>query len=147
MSLLGKMPDKSDMVHVVPRVIVAIILLQTLPFKFLGAEESVYIFSTLNMEPGGRYLIAVLELASSLFLLTRFYILGAIISLSIISAANFLHFVKLGFIVNDDGGLLFALSIIVVICSLWLVVHWNVAKNQREETELNFNPENEEELD
>jgi len=36
------------------RVIAAVILLQTLFFKFSGAKESVYIFSTLGIEPWGR---------------------------------------------------------------------------------------------
>jgi len=33
------------------RLVVAVILLQTLFFKFTGAEESKYIFSTLGVEP------------------------------------------------------------------------------------------------
>ena len=37
------------------RLTAAFILLQTLFFKFTGAEESVYIFSTLGVEPWGRY--------------------------------------------------------------------------------------------
>jgi len=36
------------------RLIAAVILLQTLFFKFSGARESVYIFSTLGLEPWGR---------------------------------------------------------------------------------------------
>jgi hypothetical protein len=36
------------------RGIAALILLQTLFFKFTGAPESVYIFSTLGAEPWGR---------------------------------------------------------------------------------------------
>ena len=36
------------------RILAAVILLQTLFFKFTGAEESVYIFTKLDMEPWGR---------------------------------------------------------------------------------------------
>ena len=36
------------------QLVVAGILLQTLFFKFTGAAESVYIFSTLGVEPWGR---------------------------------------------------------------------------------------------
>jgi len=114
-----------DMVHIVPRVIVAIILAQTLPFKYMGDEESVWIFTQINMEPWGRYMIAIFETIAVIFLISRYYIIGAIISLSIITTANFLHIVKLGIIIQNDGGLLFALSIIVVVCSLWIVVFWN----------------------
>ena len=119
-----------DLVHIVPRLIVAIILAQTLPFKFGGADESVWIFSQIGWEPWGRYMIASIETVSTLLLLTNYYIFGAIISLSVISAANFLHFTKLGFIVNDDGGTLFILSIIVIFCSLWIVLHWNMQRVQ-----------------
>ena len=117
-----------DLIHIIPRLIVAIILAQTLPFKFGGAEESVWIFEQIGWEPWGRYLIASIETVSTLLLLTNYYIFGAVISLSIISAANFLHFTKLGFIVNDDGGLLFILSIIVIFCSLWIVLYWNMRR-------------------
>ena len=129
---------KKDIVHWIPRLIIAIILGQTLPFKFMAAEESVYIFSMLNMEPHGRIGIAIIELAAVIFLLSKHYIIGAIVSLSIISAANFLHFVKLGFIVNDDGGLLFALSIIVIVCSMWIVVYWNILKKKDKKVSFDF---------
>ena len=36
------------------QIVVSVILLQTLFFKFTGAAESVYIFSTLGAEPWGR---------------------------------------------------------------------------------------------
>lgn len=120
--------ESKDLVHIIPRLIVAIILAQTLPFKFSGAEESIWIFQQIGWEPGGRYLIASIETIATILLLTNYYIFGAIISLSIISAANFLHFTKLGFIVNDDGGTLFILSIIVIFCSLWIVLYWNMQR-------------------
>lgn len=129
---------KNDLLHWIPRIIVAIIIGQTLPFKFSGAKESVEIFSQLNMEPYGRLGIAMIETAAIILLLSRFYILGAIMSLSLISAANFLHFVKLGFVINDDGGLLFLLSIIVIVCSLWIVIYWNNRKKRRKRVRFNF---------
>lgn len=130
-SFIGKGFRTKDLVHIIPRLIIAVILAQTLPFKFLGAPESVYIFKLINMEPWGRYLVGTLELISTLFLLTNFYIVGAIISLSIISAANFLHFARLGIEINEDGGTLFVMSIIVVLCSFWLVFYWNSQRTQQ----------------
>lgn len=127
-----------DLVHIIPRLIIAIILAQTLPFKFSGSEESVWIFTQLNMEPWGRYMIATIELVATLLLVTNYYIFGAVISLSIISAANFLHFARLGFIVNDDGGALFILSIIVISCSLWIVLYWNTRKLESRAYNLDF---------
>ena len=51
------------------RIIAAVILLQTLFFKFSGAEESVYIFSKLGVEPWGRILSGVIELIAAILLL------------------------------------------------------------------------------
>ncbi len=131
MKLLGQTLERSDLIHVIPRLIVAIILAQTLPFKFLGAEESKEIFQAINMEPWGRYLVASFELAAVIFLLSRYYIVGAIIALSFITTANFFHFMRLGIEVNGDGGQLFIYSIIVIVCSLWTVVHWNWYKRKK----------------
>ncbi|WP_420317420.1 DoxX family protein [Ekhidna sp.] len=135
-----------DLAHIIPRLIVAIILAQTLPFKFSGAEESVWIFERIGWEPWGRYLIASIESVATIFLLTNYYIIGSIISLSIISAANFLHFTKLGFIVNDDGGSLFIMSIIVIFCSLWIVVHWNMQRVEKKTSNFEFKFDNDEDL-
>ena len=120
----------SKLLHWIPRVIVAFILAQTLFFKFTGAQESVNIFSTLGMEPWGRIGIGILELITVVLLMTRFYLFGAIISLSVISAANFLHFAKLGIEVNDDGGALFVMSIVVIVLSLWIVYYWNLVRSK-----------------
>lgn len=143
LKLIGSDFKWEDLIHIFPRLIVAIILAQTLPFKFSGSEESVWIFTQVNMEPWGRYLIACIELVSTLLLLTNLYIAGAIISLSIISAANFLHFTKLGFIVNNDGGTLFILSIIVIFCSLWIVLYWNMKRVDRKTANFDWEPDDE----
>ncbi|MDW3191306.1 MAG: DoxX family protein [Cytophagales bacterium] len=127
----GQSFKRRDLSHWIPRLIVAIIIAQTLPAKFLAVPESVWIFDQLNMEPGGRIIIAIFELIAVVALVSRHYIIGAIISLSIISAANFYHFTVLGLEVNNDGGLLFIFSIIVVMCSLWVVMYWNLFHNSR----------------
>src|SRR5258708_6838690 len=80
------------------RGIAAAILLQTLFFKFTGAKESVYIFTTLGMEPWGRIGSGVAELiASILLLLPQTVVFGAILSLGVISSAMFFHLTKLEF--------------------------------------------------
>lgn len=59
-----------------------IILMQTLYFKFSAAEESVYIFSALGMEPYGRIGSGIIELlASILILIPRTTLLGALLGL------------------------------------------------------------------
>jgi uncharacterized membrane protein YphA (DoxX/SURF4 family) len=106
------------------QLIVAGILLQTLFFKFTGAEESVYIFTQLGAEPWGRIGSGIVELiASVLLLLPRTITLGAILSLGTISGAILSHLTKLGIVVKDDGGLLFVLAVVVLMSSigvLWM---------------------------
>lgn len=98
--------------------ITALILFQTLFFKFTAARESVYIFTTLGMEPWGRIGSGVAELvACILILIPRTASLGASLALGVISGAIVSHLVRLGVVVMDDGGLLFALAWIVFVCS------------------------------
>lgn len=100
------------------QIIVAVILFQTLFFKFTGAEESKYIFSTLGMEPWGRIGSGVVELlAVILLLIPRTVPYGAILALGTIAGAIFSHLTKLGIVVQDDGGLLFILAVVVFLCS------------------------------
>ena len=97
----------------------AIILLQTLYFKFTGAPESVYIFNELGVEPFGRIGTGVLELIISLLLLIKRYSLwGAILGLGVISGAILSHIFILGIEVQNDGGLLFRLAILVFVLLL-----------------------------
>lgn len=109
------------------RGIAAVILMQTLFFKFTGAKESVYIFTTLGMEPWGRIGSGVAELlASILLLLPQTVVFGAILSLGVISGAIFFHLTKLGISLPlvDDHGELFALAVIVFVCSaVVLIMH------------------------
>src|SRR5690242_1416896 len=100
------------------RVIAAVILLQTLFFKFTGSEESVHIFTKVGLEPWGRYGSGVAELIAAILLFTpRFGWLGAIVALGVMAGAIFSHLTKLGIVVKNDGGLLFGLAVTVFICS------------------------------
>lgn len=104
----------------------AIILLQTLYFKFTGAEESIYIFKTLGMEPWGRIGSGIAELLFSILLLIPKTVwIGAIGGLGVISGAIIAHLTKLGIEVQGDGGSLFFLAIITfACCGIALVLHW-----------------------
>src|ERR1700744_3845167 len=96
------------------RILAAIILLQTLFFKFSAAEESVYIFTKLGMEPWGRIGSGVIELvASILLLLPRTTAVGAVLGLGVMSGAIFFHLTRLGIVVKDDHGQLFAYALLV----------------------------------
>lgn len=96
------------------RAVVAVILLQTLFFKFTGAPESVYIFKTVGQEPWGRYGSGVVELIAAILLfLPSLVPVGAGLALGVMSGAILFHLTKLGIVVQDDGGLLFGLALIV----------------------------------
>jgi len=100
------------------QLVAAAILCQTLFFKFTGAEESVYIFTTLGLEPWGRIGSGVAELVACVLLLVpRTVPLGALLALAVISGAIVSHLTKLGIVVKDDGGLLFALAIVVFVAA------------------------------
>ncbi len=88
-------------------------------FKFSGAPESVYIFTKVGLEPWGRYGSGVVELIAAILLLSYGYCwLGALLALSVMGGAIMSHLTVLGIVVQDDGGLLFALAITVSVCSL-----------------------------
>lgn len=104
------------------RILAALIMLQTLYFKFSGAEESIYIFSRLGMEPWGRIGTGVFELiASLLILMPKTTALGALLAAGLMSGAIFFHLTKLGISVKDDGGQLFIYALIVLVSSVILL--------------------------
>lgn len=96
---------------VAARIIAAVILLQTLFYKFTGAPESIYIFQTLGVEPWGRWFAGVSELIAALMLvIPRAQAFGALMVMGVMSGAILSHFFFLGIEVQGDGGLLFALA-------------------------------------
>lgn len=113
---------KKEIIIWILRITASVILLQTLFFKFSGAEESVYIFSTLGVEPYGRIGSAVAELiAAILILIPKTTWIGAFGATGIMIGAILSHLFVLGIEVQNDGGLLFALAVITLLCSLGLL--------------------------
>lgn len=99
------------------------ILLQTLFFKFTGAEESVYIFTTLGLEPWGRIGSGIAELIAAILLLVpKTTTMGAILAMGVMAGAIMSHLTRLGIVVRDDGGLLFALALIVFVASAGILL-------------------------
>lgn len=120
--------NKLTLISWICRVIVALILAQTLFFKFTGAEESKYIFTTVmgaELEAYGRIGSGVVELiAAILLLIPGTAWLGALIALGTISGAIMSHLTQLGIVVKDDGGLLFGLACVVfALSAVVLVIH------------------------
>ena len=98
------------------RIVVAIILLQTLYFKFTAHPDSVYIFTKADLEPHGRIGIGILELiAAILILIPKTVWLGAGLTLGLISGAIFMHLTKIGIEVNGDDGTLFILAVVTFV--------------------------------
>lgn len=101
-------------IWIILRIVPALIMWQTLFYKFTGAPESIYIFSTIGLEPWGRYGIGIGELiAGVLLLIPALSWLGALIGAGIMAGALFFHLVILGIEVQGDDGLLFILALIV----------------------------------
>lgn len=101
------------------RLISAVVLLQTLYFKFTASPESVYIFTKLGVEPFGRVLSGLAELVTGILLLLpgTFHLLGAFLALNIMFGAIISHFLILGIEIQDDRGLLFSLACLVFLCA------------------------------
>jgi hypothetical protein len=102
------------------QIVAAIILLQTLFFKFTAAPESVCIFSSLGAEPWGRLASGVAELVAAILLLVPGTVVyGAIFTLGIISGAIASHLFVLGVALPavDDHGELFGLAVAVFVAS------------------------------
>ena len=99
------------------------ILFQTLFFKFTGAEESRFIFSALGIEPWGRIASGVVELVAVLLLLyPRTAALGGLLGACTMAGALLAHLTRLGIEVAGDGGLLFALALVVFACATLVAV-------------------------
>lgn len=109
------------------RLIAVFLMVQSLFFKFTAAPESVYIFSTLNMEPWGRIGTGIVELiASVLILIPRTTWLGGLIGAGTMSGAIFFHVTTLGVEVKGDGGQLFIYALITFVsCALLLLIEWS----------------------
>ena len=100
------------------RIAAAMILLQTLFFKFTGAPESVYIFTKVGAEPWGRIGSGVVELIAAVLLLSpRLGWVGAGLALGVMAGAILSHLTVLGIEVQGDKGLLFGLAITVAAAS------------------------------
>ena len=110
-----------NIIILVIRIVAAVILLQTLYFKFTAQPESVELFSKLGVEPWGRIGTGVIELITGiLLLLPSTVFIGAFLGVGLMSGAILSHLLVLGIVSKGDGGQLFMLAIIVLVLCLVL---------------------------
>ena len=115
---MGNQSTGVVVVSLLLRIVAAVILLQTLYFKFTGAAESIYIFTKVGAEPWGRIGSGVVELIATILLLTpRFTWLGSVLALGVMSGAILSHLTVLGVEVQGDKGFLFGLAITVFLAT------------------------------
>jgi putative oxidoreductase len=121
--LLSKLPIMKKIISWMLRIVAAIIMAQSLYYKFTGHADSVAIFTALGMEPGGRILIGVLELvAAGLLLFPGTVAYGAIMSWGVMSGAILGHLTEIG--IEGEMFELYLLAVGVWLCStLLLVLH------------------------
>lgn len=113
---------KTTILSWVLRITVAVILSQTLYFKFTASQESIYIFTALGVEPYGRIGTGILELITVILILVpRTILLGALLGCGIMVGAIFSHLLVLGIEIENDGGTLFALANIILFSCLTLI--------------------------
>lgn len=108
------MTNTTRLIDWISRIAIAVILLQTLYFKFTGHPESVALFTKLGVEPWGRIGTGVIELVTGILILipaTAF--IGAALSLGVMAGAIASHLLVIGIESDNDGGQLFMLAIIV----------------------------------
>lgn len=115
--------NSQKILFTVLRFAAAVIMLQTLFYKFSGSPESVFIFSQVGMEPWGRIAVGIGELlAAALLLYKKYTWVGALMAFGLMFGAVVMHLTTLGIEVMDDGGYLFFLALIVLISSLILIL-------------------------
>ena len=119
------MSKTQNIISWIVRAIAAIILLQTLFFKFTAHPDSVYIFEQVGLGDAGRIGTGIVELVAALLLfLPRTAWLGALLTLGVISGAIISHLSLLGIEVQGDGGTLFAMALVVFVSALVaLILH------------------------
>ena len=107
--------------------IAAGIMIETLFFKFTGSAESRYIFAKMGTEPWMRWVQGVWELLASIGLLwPRMRWAGGILTTGAMAAAILSHMTWLGYSIQGDHGLLFAMALVTFaggVTVLWLHRH------------------------
>lgn len=107
------------------KLIAAIIMLQTLFFKFTGAQESIDLFVKIagDNETYMRIGTGIFELiASVLLFIPKKTWLGALLTIGLMGGAIMSHLTILGIEHDGDGGILFISAIVTFISGVILLI-------------------------
>jgi len=110
---------------IVLKVVAAFIMLQTLFFKFSGAQESIHLFTAIarDNEAIMRIGSGTLELiAAILFFVPKKTWLGALLTIGLMSGAILSHLTILGIVFNNYGGALFMSAIVTLLAGIILLI-------------------------
>ena len=110
---------------IVLKLVAAFIMLQTLFFKFSGAQESIHLFTAIagDNEAIMRIGTGTLELiAAILFFVPKKTWLGALLTIGLMSGAILSHLTILGIVFNNYGGALFMSAIVTLLAGIILLI-------------------------
>lgn len=103
------------------RIISAGIFLQALYFKITGSANMVTLFSTMKLEPWGRYFVGILELMVVILILIPATVLyGAVLSFLLLIPALILHLTTFGIVIDNDKGLSFGLNLAALALTVFI---------------------------
>lgn len=109
----------SVIVYWIVRLVAALILLQTLAFKFTAHPDSIKLFTALGVEPFGRIGSGIIELITAVLLIVpRTAWIGAVLGIGLMLGAVIAHLGIIGINFNNDGGALFTLAVITLLASI-----------------------------
>ena len=115
------------------RIVATLILLFTFYYKITGSPESVHVFSEADMEPYGRYSVAIAEfVAAMLIIIPRTSLAGALLAVVIMICVIASHIFVLGIQVMNDRGRHFIAAVVVAICSMIIIYAYTKRVNTRE---------------
>lgn len=111
------MNKQTKVISWVLQIIIVAIILPPAIGKLSGNPQAIELFTKLEMEPNGRYLIGALELVSAvLLLIPASVVYGAGLCLGLMAGAVMGHITKLGF--EGQMGMMAGMAVVAVLFSL-----------------------------
>lgn len=118
----------SQIVTLILRLCVAALLGWAGSLKLSSSPSEIALFTTLGMEPHGRFLVGVLEIAAGILILVpASFIPGAILTWGLMAGAILAHLTKIG--VSGQSGIFFAAAVATLIAAS-LILYLNRANVQ-----------------